>query len=142
MGTQVAQTDLNQSKHQMTVSSVAAGAFVAPALEDLFIWVGTTALATKNQVEILTALRRCRDAIVEFGTPNPVSESEVSAICEPGDGKPAVSVVNQALLPTITEADVLIIYGNGFVTTGASKTLVDRVNMAIEKLMEDSLKAA
>lgn len=142
MGVQILQGDPNLSKHQMVKSTVVAGSFAAPGSQDCIVWVGSTALATKNQVEIITALKRCRDGIIEEGCPNPAAESEVTALCIPGEGKPAVAVTNQAALPTIAETDVVISYGNNFINAGATKIFVDRVNAAIDKFIEDELKSS
>ena len=140
MGRQVLSGSVNQSKHQMVVSDVLVGV-ISVGSQDLIVWVGSTALATKNYVEINSALRRCRDAIIEFGSPEPIADFEVVAHCVPTDPKSAVDVVNQAALPSLTEADVAILYGNGATEGASSKLIVDRINMAIEKFLEDQ-KAA
>lgn len=140
MGEQVLSDGQNDSKQQMATSTVAFGA-VAIAADELIVWVGSTALATKNQVEIITGLQRCRDAIREAGSPVPGAGDEVVALTEMGFGKPAVVVTNQTALPTIAETDLLIGYGATYFA-GGGKLLQDRINAAIEVFLEGTLKAA
>jgi len=141
MGTQVLSGNQNDSKHQMAVSTVLAAA-VAIGAGELVVWIGNA--LNGNQVEIIEALNRCRDALRESGTPNPAALSEVVALSQPGAPKSAVTVTDQAALPTITEADVFIGYGNGYLPTsgGSSRLLDDRIDAALDKLLEDALKAA
>ena len=142
MGVQILSSDLNDSKHQMVTSTVLAAAVdVKGAPDQIIVWVGSTALASKNQVEIITALKRCRDAIIEFGMPTPIAEFAIVAVCEPGEVKSAVAVTNSTTDPTFTEAEVFVGYSNPF-PTGINSSLYNRINAAIDVLLEGTLKAA
>lgn len=140
MGEQVLSGNQNDSKHQMVQSAVLAGA-VAIGADELLVWIGSN---VQNQVEIIEALNRCRDALREAGYPKPGIGDEVVALTQPGAAKSLATVTNQAALPAITEDDVLVGYGNGYSPVGAdsSRLYDDRINAAIDKLLEDVLKAA
>ncbi len=123
----------------MATSTVAAGA-VAIGAGELVVWFGTG--TSGNQVEIIEALNRCRDALREAEYPDPAGGSEVVALTQPGDPKSGVTITNQATLPTIAETDVFIGYGAGYADGGGTKLFMDRIDAALDVLLEDTLKAA
>ena len=141
MGTEVVSADQNDSKQQMTVATVVA-ASVAIGAGEMVVWIGN--LLGGRNMEVITALERCRDAIREFGAPDPANTFEIIALTQPGAPKSAVVITNQAALPTITEDDVLVGYGETYVpgAGGSTKLLLDRIDAAINVLMESTLKAA
>lgn len=139
MGTQVLSTSQEQSKVNMAVSTVLAGS-VAVAAGNLLIWIGNG--LNGNQLEIVSALQRCRDTLREAGHPDPGAGDEVYAISQPGAAKVNVSITNQAATPTIAETDVLIGYGAGYAGPGSTLLFYTRIDEAIEVLLESTLKVA
>ena len=124
------------------VVSVVVAASVAIGAGEMVLWIGST--VGNNHVETLMALERCRDALREFGVPKPANTFEVVALSQPGAAKSLVVITNRAALPTITEDDVLIGYGETYVpgAGGSTKLLLDRIDAAANVLMESTLKAA
>jgi len=138
MGTEFVSDNQNDSKKDFTTATVVA-ASVAIAAGELYLWVGSTAIAAP-MVEVVNALKRCRDAILEAGAPIPANTFEVIALCEPKEPKSAVVVTNQAALPTIAETDVLIGYGETYFA-GGNRLVKDRIDALIDTFIE-SQKAA
>ncbi len=138
MGTQITSTDNNDSKQQMTVTTVAAGAtLIAPG--DLVIWYGED-LGGRN-LESVTDLQVCRDKLREADFPQPAGEDIVTALLEVGQASSLVVITN-GLLPAIKIDDVFIAYTAGYSSVGTTAMFMRRIDAAIERLMESTLKAA
>ncbi len=138
MGTQVTSADQNDSKQQMAVATVAAGATVlAPG--EMAVWHGDD-LQGRN-MESIAALETCRNALKDAGFPEATGEDTVTALVEVGSGSGAVVITN-GLLPAVKIDDVFVAYTAGYANDAASKLFMDRIDAAINVLMESTLKAA
>ena len=145
MGTEVISASSNDSKNQMTSALVVAGAGVLAAGE-LVVFIGNVAVPgldiAGRHLEIVTDLEQCRDALREFGYPEPAGEDIVMALLTVGEPKSAIVITNQVAFQATKEIDVHIAYKAGYSGDGRSAMFMRRIDAAINVQMESTLKAA
>ena len=145
MGTEVISANQNDSKFQMSVAPVVAGATVIVAGE-MVVFIGNLTtpgidLAGRG-LEIITALEVCRNALREEGFPEPAGEDIVQALLEVGKASSAVIVTNQVTFQAAKEIDVFVAYKAGYSGDGRTAMFMRRIDAAMDVMMESTLKAA
>jgi len=136
MGTQVA-TTYNQSKQDMVLSTVGAGALV-PGAGELVLWVGDDVEA-QNQLEVLALLDAGFDVLQEAQMPADAAVSTGSG--EVRLGKANVEFSEGAATPALAETDAAVFYDSGFTNLPHNSQLVKGMyNKARERLFEDHFK--
>jgi hypothetical protein len=136
MGTQVA-TTYNQSKQDMALSVVAAGA-LTPGAGELLLWVGDDVSAL-NQTEVLALLDGCFDALQEAQMPANAATSSGSGTVR--FGKANVVFAEGAATPILLETDACVAYNQAYPNLPHNSQLVKGMyNKAREKLFEEHFK--
>lgn len=141
MGISVKATALHQTKTQFVQATETAAALTVAAGE-LKIWVGSS---VTNQIEAITALFRCMDALRETNLPDLAAGDErVAQLDSSANAKSQVTISVGAALPAFAETEVAILIGDAWDGgSPANSGRHDKIFRALlERYQEDNLKAA
>ena len=138
MGRQVAGT-YPQSRHQLTVSTVAA-ASIAGSSAEVRLWVGDNVLSRKTEwfnagVRLAKAFAE-NGAVIPTGVGTNYGTYRIQSL-----NSAAVTVDTSAAVPTVTENEIVLIFGRTFPPSGqrdgCSQLVEAFVRRALGRLLED-----